>query len=45
MRCWTTLLRILGFGLRPRVRDLEQRMAKVEGAQEAFRQFAQDARR
>lgn len=37
--------RVLGLGWRARVRALEQRMARVEGAQQAFSQFAQDARR
>lgn len=34
-----------GAGLKYRVRSLEARMARVEGAQSVFRKFAKDARR
>lgn len=39
------LKQIVGLGWRARVRDLERRMDKIEGAQSAFRQFAEDSRR
>lgn len=45
MRFTESLKRIIGMTWRARMRDLERRMDKVEGAQTAFRQFAQDARR
>lgn len=39
------LKRILGLSWRDRVRDLERRMDKIEGAQMAWQQFAHDAER